>query len=88
MDTITRRQQLLEKLPDLTTDEIETRIHELDLYFYTGISPVWAFCKTKDFMDVDYLDERFLQHYYHMCNYELLGRCKSFTVVPHLKFKF
>ena len=88
MDTITRRQQLLEKLPDLTTDEIETRIHELDLYFYTGISPVWAMCKVQNFLDADYLDERFLQHYQHMCNYELLGRCKSFTVVPHLKFVF
>lgn len=88
MDTITKRQRLLDTLSELSTDEIETRRHELDMYFITGIPPLWAVSKAKDFLDVDYLDDRFLEHYYTLLNYECLGRCKSFRLIPTLEFKY
>ena len=86
MDTITRRQQLLDGIHNLSTDEIETRRHELDMYFLTGIPPLWAVSKAKSFLDVDYLDDRFLEHYQCMLNMECLDRCKSFKLVPVLEF--
>jgi hypothetical protein len=88
MDTITRRQQLLDGIGSLSTDEIETRRHELEMYFLTNIPPIWAVSKAKDFLDVDYLDERFLEHYQCMLNMECLDRCKSFTLWPVLNFKY
>jgi len=88
MDTITKRQRLIDTVPELSTDEIETRRHELGMYFVSGIPPLWAVSKSKHFLDVDYLDDRFLEHYYTLLNYELLGRCKSLKLLPVLDFKY
>jgi hypothetical protein len=88
MESVSRRQKLLADLCNHVTEEIETRLHELDMFFLTGIAPAWAICKSKDFLDAEYLDARFLEHYYKMCNYELLGRCKSFELFPALSFNY
>ena len=88
MDTITKRQKLLDSLSQLSTDEIETRRHELDMYFLTGIPPLWALSKSNNFLDVDYLDDRFLEHYQCLLNMECLDRCKSFKLAPVLEFKY
>ena len=88
MDTITKRQRLLDTLKELSTDEIETRRHELAMYLITGIPPIWAVSKSKHFLDVDYLDDRFLEHYLCMLNMECLDRCKGFRLTPTLEFKY
>lgn len=88
MDSITKRQKLLDGISSLSTVEIETRRHELDVYLLTGIPPLWAVSKAKNYLDVDYLDDRFLEHYQCMLNMECLDRCRSFRLIPTLEFKY
>lgn len=88
MDITTKRQHLLNGVKELPTEEIETRRHEMAMYLATGIPPLWAVSKSKHFLDVDYLDDRFLEHYSNILNMECLDRCKTFRLLPTLEFKY
>lgn len=80
---------LATEVKELDTDTLLLRLKDIELYIKTGTACKWMFIKNeKTLLGLEFWNSFDLARYKLLINMELLDRCKSFELLPKLKFNF
>lgn len=73
----------------LDTDTLISRQKDVEKYLSSGICSTWmVFKEGKGILSLKYWEPEDVLRYYRILTMEMLDRCKSFTLLPNLKFYF
>ena len=78
-----------DEIKDLSAEELQQRYKDIEIYLKTGIRPSWTvIVDSNTLLNMRYWYPEDLVRYRRILVMELLDRCKSFELIPKLKFKF
>jgi hypothetical protein len=78
-----------DEIKDLSAEELQQRYKDIEIYLKTGIRPLWTvIVDSNTLLNMRYWYPEDLVRYRRILVMELLDRCKSFELIPKLKFKF
>jgi len=74
----------------LDTKELIARNKDIETYLDYGIRPIWTVIvdPSSSILNMKYWHPEDLVRYRRILMMELLDRCKSFDLIPKIKFKF
>lgn len=79
-----------DEIQALETKELRSRYKDIETYLDFGIRPIWTAIidPSTSILNVKYWDPEDLIRYRRILMMELLDRCKSFELIPKIKFNF
>jgi len=78
-----------DEIKDLSTDDLQQRHKDIELYLKTGLRPLWTVITGSNALEsMRYWYPEDLVRYRRILMMELVDRCKSFELIPKIKFKF
>ena len=77
-----------EEIVSFSTEKLQSRLLDIERFQEYGVYPNWAACIYEGNTFVDYWEPYDLYRYRKAIYMELLDRCKSFEMIPKLKFTF
>jgi len=77
-----------EEVKTLSTEILLSRQKEIESFMEYGVYPTWAVNMAKGKFFVDYWEPYDVFRYRKAVYMELLDRCKSFEIMPKIKFNF
>lgn len=85
-----RQRSFSEEIKALDTLVLRERYQDIETYLDEGIRPMWTAIVngSKSIFDMRFWDPEDLINYRRLLMMELLDRCKSFDLIPKIKFHF
>jgi len=79
-----------DEIKALEIEELKARHKDIETYLYYGIRPIWTVIidPSASILNVKYWAPEDLVRYRRILMVEQLDRCKSFELLPKLKFNF
>lgn len=85
-----RERSFAEEIKALDTEVLKERFNDIEIYVNEGIRPNWTVILTpsSSIFDMKFWNVEDLYNYRRLLMMELLDRCKSFDLIPKIKFYF
>lgn len=83
-----RKRCFSEEVKPLSTEDLLKRQKEIETFMEYGVYPNWAINMSQEKFFVDYWEPYDIFRYRKALYMELLDRCKSFEIMPKIKFNF
>ena len=85
-----RERSFSDEIHALDTDVLRERYNDIELYLDEGIRPSWTVIlkPSSSLLDLKFWVPEDIVNYRRILMMELLDRCKSFELIPEIKFNF